>query len=107
MAISFVQARAFGVEVDQAFQRHEQLQFADHGGRGGRRLAGQRFDAVEAAQEAQLRVEAGDARGIVGIAAANQQRHLLARRHAEFAADAAQRGDHRLQPLDVGLGPWA
>src|SRR3546814_4005451 len=81
-----VQPRALGGEVDQAFQRDEQLQLADDAGRGRRWVAGQGFDALDAVEEFQLRREALGACAIVGIAVLQQPRDRLRRRHAQFAA---------------------
>src|SRR5690606_21648677 len=49
-----VQARALRVEVHQAFQRHQQLEVADHGGgRGGRlRTVAEELDALDLVEEA-------------------------------------------------------
>src|SRR3546814_14519700 len=66
-------------------------------------VAGQGFDALDAVEEFQLRREAFGACAIVGIAVLQQQRDRLRRRHAQFDADPAQRGHHRLEPFDVGL----
>src|SRR4249919_2413730 len=99
-----VQARAFGAEVDEPFQRHEQLHLADEGTGRGRRFAMQHVDLLDAVEEAQLRIETPHALAFCFAAALYEQRDLLVRRHAEFAADAAQGGDHRLQPFDVGFG---
>src|SRR5690606_27105742 len=53
-----VQARAFGVEVDEAFEGYEQPKLADDAGGRGRRIAGQRLDALDAVEEPELRREA-------------------------------------------------
>ena len=52
-----VQARALRTEVDQAFQRHEQLHLADEARGRRRRLALDHADALDAIEEAQLRIE--------------------------------------------------
>ena len=102
-----VQARAFGVEVDQAFQRHQQLQLADHRRprAAGGVAVGEQFDALEARR---------------GSAAATSKRAARARsaacRRPAAAAPASPAAtlsslrmrrscdDHRLQPFDVGFG---
>src|SRR5690606_24416601 len=99
-----VQARAFGVEVDEAFEGYEQPKLADDAGGRGRRIAGQRLDALDAVEEPELRREARGARGILVADALQQEDYRLRRRHAQYAADPAQRRHHRVEPFDVGLG---
>ena len=100
-----VQAHALRVQVDEPFQRHQQAQVTDHGGSGRRGVGVDRHqvDALDAVEEAQLRIEACNACQRVGAATDDEQRDEFGGRDVELTAHPTQRRDHRLQPFDVGF----
>ncbi|MNF83450.1 hypothetical protein D3C84_657750 [compost metagenome] len=101
-----VQARQFGVLVDQAGHRHQHLHVADQGGGGHRRLFSglQHADRFQFGQLVQQRRVVGQAAQV--FVAGVLQNDVDALGHGDFhlAADLPQAEHQLLDPLDVALG---